>query len=273
MKSLPFVSPNRSNCSLSSGYDAEETRASYYIDYITFAVEDTLFKVPRVGFEGRSGTPFEACASLQQLSDSKRGLDDDHPVYLQGVQIDDFENLLRIMYPNFKIQTERAVVTPPSDTEEKGVWLSVLKLTTMWAFDDLRQDAITRLSQAKLERKEKMDLARLYNIPQWLLEAYCDIVSQAGPVERTGDLADMDLETLCNLLLLRERHPSEMRLQAILDMTLPMFCYKGSMIARDFRPLSSPWAIDGQQVVPKANANMSDLVGKVFEKELAELKF
>ncbi|CAA7260404.1 unnamed protein product [Cyclocybe aegerita] len=120
---------------------------SYYIDYITFAVyalfavlhsvnkkktqvEDTLFKVPRVGFEGRSGTPFEAFASLQQLNDSREGLDGDHPVYLQGVRVYDFENLLRIMYPNFKIQTERAVVTPPSDTEEKGVWLSVVELTT-----------------------------------------------------------------------------------------------------------------------------------------------
>ncbi|CAA7260405.1 unnamed protein product [Cyclocybe aegerita] len=118
-----------------------------------------------------------------------------------------------------------------------------------------------------------MDLAKLYNVPQWLLDAYCDIVSQPGPIERKGDLADMDLETLCELLLIRESHPSERRLEAILDMTMPKIYGANQAVVRDFRRHFDKWVIDGQQVVPKANVNMSDLVGKAFAQELTELKF
>ncbi|KAJ3504028.1 hypothetical protein NLJ89_g8158 [Agrocybe chaxingu] len=143
----------------------------YYLDHIIFAVEDTLFRVPRVGFEARSGSPFEAFASLQKFNSSAEGYDDDNPVYLHGVKTEDFANLLAVMYPNLSIEslsvgklvltpsllTNRHYASSPHDQSqsfgkkgknyrasitshvpEKHRWLSVLHLSTLWAFDDVR---------------------------------------------------------------------------------------------------------------------------------------
>lgn len=57
-------------------------------------------------------------------------------------------------------------------------WISVLKLSTLWEFSQLRQEAISNLDITKLEPAEKVTIARLYRVERWLIEGYTALIKQ-----------------------------------------------------------------------------------------------
>lgn len=61
---------------------------------------------------------------------------------------------------------------------DETAWSSVLKLSTMWGFAEIRKLAITVLSDIKMDPIEKVLLARQNRIPEWLLAAYQELVNR-----------------------------------------------------------------------------------------------
>lgn len=61
-------------------------------------------------------------------------------------------------------------------------WISVLKLSTMWAFGKLRQKAIKRLGKLNIDPVEKVMLARNCKVEQFLVDGYEELLRrEEGP--------------------------------------------------------------------------------------------
>jgi hypothetical protein len=60
-------------------------------------------------------------------------------------------------------------------------WLSVLKLSSKWHFNDLRDKAITKLTALPMTPIQRVLLAREYAVPSWLIEGYVKILAGMGP--------------------------------------------------------------------------------------------
>jgi hypothetical protein len=64
---------------------------------------------------------------------------------------------------------------PVLTTEE---WISVLKLSTKWAFNDLRKLAVRHLSSTTMDPIDRICLAKEYRIHEWLLRGYEQVVNR-----------------------------------------------------------------------------------------------
>lgn len=67
--------------------------------------------------------------------------------------------------------------------KEQEEWISVLKLSTLWEFDHIRDKAITEVSKQwrKSAILDKIALARKCKVSRWLLEGYVELVKQEQP--------------------------------------------------------------------------------------------
>jgi hypothetical protein len=63
------------------------------------------------------------------------------------------------------------VFSPPDSPDNLTwkEWASVLKLSTIWGFHAVRDQAIARLSSLAIEPIEKIILAKQFRIVQWLV--------------------------------------------------------------------------------------------------------
>ena len=61
-------------------------------------------------------------------------------------------------------------------------WTSVLKLSTMWSFDLLRDLAIKNMSQLSINPVERAALASEFSINEWLLPALNDLAQREEPI-------------------------------------------------------------------------------------------
>jgi len=183
----------------------------FSLDFIIFEVEGTLFKVPRCSFEGRPGTPFEVATSISgQIQSSGptpelEGLTDTKPVHLPQIKKVEFESLLKVMYPQLLHSAPLSEKLVRSLVRKE--WIHVLKLSTMWGLDDIRQMAIEKLSTGfGSDPIEKILLAKRYGVSSWLLDGYAQLVSQQAPLQMET-LDSLDWKTKVSLLSLRDRYP------------------------------------------------------------------
>ncbi|KAF7968239.1 hypothetical protein HWV62_31571 [Athelia sp. TMB] len=162
---------------------------------VTFAVENTLFRVPRKQFE--QSPVFRDLFSLPLLGSQAEGSSDDRPIHLESINKDEFRSLLMVIYPE---NSERK--RPDSQDE----WLSILKLATMWEFDDIKERAIVESTKEMSQKTplERIALAVKYNVPRWLLDAYTALVQQDNPLTR-NEVDALGHETVYQLLQLREQ--------------------------------------------------------------------
>lgn len=61
-------------------------------------------------------------------------------------------------------------------------WISVLKLSTLWGFSDLRENAIGELSWSTMDPISRVELARKYRVKEWLLAGYRDLVKRPASI-------------------------------------------------------------------------------------------
>jgi len=80
----------------------------YYLETIVFRVEDTLFRVPRRGFELESPV-FASMFSLPPGNHRPEGQDDNSPIVLQGIKKKGFSKLAGADVPH---GTESSGVSP-----------------------------------------------------------------------------------------------------------------------------------------------------------------
>ncbi|KAJ7212851.1 hypothetical protein C8J57DRAFT_1097070, partial [Mycena rebaudengoi] len=160
-------------------------------------IENRLFKVPQHHFE-RGAEIFAAAWTLPVADgvESEVG-SDQNPIKLEGISVVDFQRLLRVMYP-LKISGDTM-------SKSKEVWISVLKLSTLWYFSDIRALAIKELDSHFLsptrDNVEIILLARTYDVSSWLRSAYTDFVDEGLPLE---DAERIGWETAARIYKARE---------------------------------------------------------------------
>ncbi|PIL23505.1 hypothetical protein GSI_14817 [Ganoderma sinense ZZ0214-1] len=145
--------------------------SSFYSDHVVFQhtakVEACLFKVPRHKFEQGSEV-FRNMFAMPPTRGVAEGQSDDLPLVLESILADEFRSLLRVMFWPLYGSSVEEMLAPPLELDE---WTHVLKLTTLWGFDRLRQASIDALRQL-LEREDPVRwvaLARKYEVREWLL--------------------------------------------------------------------------------------------------------
>ena len=142
----------------------------FYFDSATFQVENALFKLPL--YMLTTGSPlFRDLFLLPQSDGSMEGQTDDHPIQLEEIEKRDFEEFVDILYP----QTMQWTESKPRDRIQ---WISILHLSTMWDFRDLRKRSITQIENTlhELDPLEKIHLAKRFSVRHWFIQAMDELV-------------------------------------------------------------------------------------------------
>ncbi|PIL33340.1 hypothetical protein GSI_04791 [Ganoderma sinense ZZ0214-1] len=210
----------------------------FYCQDIVFLVEDVLFKVPRRPFEHESEV-FSGMFALPPVNSpyGVEGSSDDNPIQLEGVTEDEFKALLWVMFRSISLfllylsspcysrlpsssalpPTHRTPHTPrratpvspipsgygSSRTLTQPQWVSVLRLSTMWFFKDIRTRAIAELSKLVATPAARIVLARTYNISGWTEPALCALAQQDAPLS-AQDLEALGWDAAAKLVQIRE---------------------------------------------------------------------
>ena len=61
-------------------------------------------------------------------------------------------------------------------------WISVLKLSTLWGFSCLREKAIGQLSTSTMFPVSWVELARKYQVKEWLIAGYRELVKRPASI-------------------------------------------------------------------------------------------
>lgn len=84
-------------------------------------------------------------------------------------------------------------------------WISILKLSTMWDFVDIKKKALIEVS-ATLHDMMPLDrilLAKEYKVPRWLFEAYFALVERNEPITQK-EVDALGFDVVYRLLQIRE---------------------------------------------------------------------
>jgi hypothetical protein len=77
----------------------------------------------------------------------------------------------------------------------RAEWISVLRLSTRWFFNDLRKLAITQLSSTWMSEIECICLAKEYRVRHWLLVGYEVLVDRlVSPSTVKGQVVSISLQ-------------------------------------------------------------------------------
>ncbi|KAH9077851.1 hypothetical protein EDB83DRAFT_1525388 [Lactarius deliciosus] len=150
-----------------------EDKPFYFNDsQVVLKVEQQIYKVHRY-FLVRESEFFQDLFSLPQgESTSAEGVDDEHPIYVPGTPINEFENLLRFFY--FGMHDDYKPTVPD--------WISMLSISTRLNFPKVRERAIKEIT-ARMEEIDPFDLIGIavkYDVQQWLKPAYRRIVTRTN---------------------------------------------------------------------------------------------
>ncbi|KAI0806594.1 hypothetical protein C8Q74DRAFT_1212783 [Fomes fomentarius] len=150
--------------------------------------------VPRHPFEHHSEA-FGATFGLPPVDHPKgcEGTTEEHPIHLLGVTEAEFRSLLRVMLR--PVYTSDRALT-------KDEWVHVLKLSTMWLFDNIRDKAINELSQLVPEPVSRILLSRSFNIPGWTESALLSLAQQDSLA--AAELQPLGWDTIAKLIKVRE---------------------------------------------------------------------
>ncbi|KAF9041508.1 hypothetical protein BJ165DRAFT_290034 [Panaeolus papilionaceus] len=148
---------------------ASKRHPFFWLEPLFVRVENVDFQLPRVAFEGRVGSAFADASSLpSQQGPFAEGRTADKPVVLDNVSIQDFENLLHVLFanPNFPI------VPGKGTSISTEMWKSVFRLAAMWSLTDLRTKAINALDLQLTALAERTAIARECGVREWLISGY-----------------------------------------------------------------------------------------------------
>ncbi|TFK74669.1 hypothetical protein BDN72DRAFT_759432 [Pluteus cervinus] len=158
-------------------------------------VEGCLFRVPRLYFE-RESEFFRTTFQLPPPARSRirDGDSDERPLRLDQVKKADFRALLSIIYPSFQ-------TLPTAFTTDQ--WISILELSTMWAFDKIRKLSIENLEPKVLDPIQQLTLAQEHAIKSWTLPAVMKLVKRDEAI-RLEEGMKIGIETTLKIASIRE---------------------------------------------------------------------
>lgn len=82
-------------------------------------------------------------------------------------------------------------------------WTSVLKLSTMWGFEHLRELSIRNMSDIVMDPVERAALASEYSIDEWLLPALNELAQREEPIT-VDEARRLGWETALKVAAVRE---------------------------------------------------------------------
>ncbi|KAH0830150.1 hypothetical protein J3R83DRAFT_1498 [Lanmaoa asiatica] len=167
-----FYSTHPRNSVITSSLAMSEIskHACFYIDTVTFCVEDCLFKVPREPFEQESTAFGDMFLLPTGDTQDEEGKSDDNPIHLTGIEKDEFVQFLSVLLRRTHGTCHKSL---PNSTQ----WMPVLRLATLWGFDTIRKAAIDHL-KVILSPASKIVIGKMYDLgfESWLLPAMHEIV-------------------------------------------------------------------------------------------------
>ncbi|KAJ6456084.1 hypothetical protein C8R45DRAFT_580958 [Mycena sanguinolenta] len=173
----------------------------YYLESITFKVEDTIFNVPRYHFKHAS----EIFASMLTLPAGDcvqaEGQSDENPIVLQGISKVDFRALLKVLYP---LNVREVLNTAAWMTKDE--WIAVLKLSTQWCFLEIRDLAIKQISdRSDFTLVERIVLGRQYEIAVWIRYGYENLLHRPWGGILPEEAKQIGWETTFQICAAREK--------------------------------------------------------------------
>ncbi|KAH9000719.1 hypothetical protein EDB86DRAFT_546908 [Lactarius hatsudake] len=174
MASLPLDGPFLARPMLARVRSAPVEEKPFYFNdsQVVLKAKQQIYKVHRY-FLVRESEFFQDLFSLPQgESASVEGVDDEHPIYVPGTPINEFENLLRFFYFGMHDDYKPTVAD----------WISMLSISTRLNFPKVRERAIKEIT-ARMEEIDPFDLIGIavkYDVQQWLMPAYRRIVTRTN---------------------------------------------------------------------------------------------
>ncbi|KAF7984293.1 hypothetical protein HWV62_15255 [Athelia sp. TMB] len=170
--------------------------STFYIETVTFLVENELFKVPKFYFEKESSV-FRDMFTMPS-PDGQEGDSDELPIVLQSIKKADFTALLAA------ILGEQG--TNPIRMEAKE-WAAVLQLATLWEFGKLRLTAIKEVRKMESISLAKVVLGRNYHVRSLLKAGYAELIA------REERLSDQEKKQLGDKVCIKVYEAREMALR------------------------------------------------------------
>lgn len=182
----------------------------FYFTFVTFLVEDYLFRVPRDTLESQSDV-FRDLFLLPIQADGAEGCSDTNPIVLEGIQREEFQSLMKVLYPMPFTRLSPSPDALPATLEE---WIGILKLSKMWSFTRVQEFAIQQMEPMVAMRPlDKVALAQDYGITEWLVSGLLQLARREEPIG-LADVQKLGLDTALKLADIRESSQSTMPIWA-----------------------------------------------------------
>ncbi|KAH6907085.1 hypothetical protein BKA70DRAFT_1150752, partial [Coprinopsis sp. MPI-PUGE-AT-0042] len=149
-----------------------QNHPAYFWEFVRFKVESFCFQLPKARFLSDSDVFAAEHGMLMSCDEENGGIDSIIPLEASLVE---FESFLKAFLPGCPSHHHSRVEL---SLEE---WLSVLKLSSKWLFNGLRNEAIAKLGELPVSPIQRVLLARRYSVPSWLMEGYTKILAEMGP--------------------------------------------------------------------------------------------
>lgn len=172
-------------------------------------------KVPKLYFATQSNF-FRDLFSLPGGNEPTEGTCDKNPIKVDGVTKVDFKRLLKAMYPKFvgHLLEPYALLNVSYcslvrntikfySTMDHTEWTSALKLSTMWGFNEIRNEAIANISKSEIGAVEQALLGTEYHVPGWIIIGYRKLILREEKLSR-AEAAALGYETAWLLTEIRE---------------------------------------------------------------------
>lgn len=192
-----------------------------YIIY--FKVEKTLYRIHR-SVLSRHSPFFENLFALPAEEHKEiEGASDEIPLHLPHILVDQFDAFLSTVYPRCVTHVflphktdHHASLSWRPQTHSTEALINILCLATKWEFAATRAFAIELLTTRSLSSVLRIELARAYEIPGWLLTAYVELARLRSPLSES-DAERLGLSTVlklnrARLAILRNRYALAMEM-------------------------------------------------------------
>ncbi|KAG9096901.1 hypothetical protein FRC06_008205 [Ceratobasidium sp. 370] len=156
-------------------------------------VEDTHFKVHKSQL--LKSETFRDMFSLGDATPVSGEGSENNPIKLSGIQPDDFEKLLTMLY-TFHYSNDKPA-------EDASLLMPALRLANMWNFSELRALLIP-LAEKTLGDVDKIVYAREFGATEWLAPAHVQLCMRDTPLTKE-EAAKVGMDSLLIISHLREK--------------------------------------------------------------------
>ncbi|KLO10758.1 hypothetical protein SCHPADRAFT_999369 [Schizopora paradoxa] len=238
-------------------FDYEKDELFYCTPLVIFRVEDRLFRIPQELLETHSEV-FRTMFTLptgQDGGDSGEGRSESKPLYLEGVKKTDFRNFLQVLTAlNYEditpgktrgktyLMMSRFPLYHDLNTDD---WIAVLRLATMWNFDNVRSKAMRVLEEdTSIYLLDRLKLAYDLDITSssWLLPIYRNLVKREVPVTQK-EAPWLSDDFIKKITRLREERLKSLLVSLLSEDVPKPTCYKCKN--RLYRPASKDLVLSG----------------------------